>query len=110
MPKALGEVAKVLRSKNAGAFDITLDVFFWTSEAYRAFKRSELLTRETLARLYQIEPERIRSIHWHDEINAVKATIPRRLSCGRPGDTDVYGCQQYIPLWNLEVPDEVGGA
>lgn len=110
MGQRLGEVAKVLRSKNAGAFEITFDIFFNTHASYQAFKRLGILTPELLARLYRITPADIRSIHWYDEVNAVKATIPRRLSCGEPGDTDVYACQQYIPLWYVEVPDEVARA
>ena len=28
----------------------------------------------------------------------------RRIPSGGPGETDVYGCQQYAPLFALEVP------
>ena len=100
----LGDIARVLRSKNAGAFEITFDVFFPDKASYEALRRSGIFTADLLASLYHIKPENVRSIHWYDEVNAVKATIPRRLSCGEPGDTDVYACQQYIPLWYVEVP------
>jgi hypothetical protein len=110
MSQRLGDVAKVLRSKNAGAFEVTFDIFFHDRASYQAFKRSGIFTPELLATLYKIAPADVRSIHWYDEVNAVKATIPRRLSCGEPGDTDVYACQQYIPLWSVEVPDEVARA
>jgi len=110
MSHRLGDVARVLRSKNAGAFEITFDIFLHSRASYEAFKRSGILTPELLAKIYKIPASAVRSIHWYDEVNAVKATIPRRLSCGEPGDTDVYACQQYLPLWYVEVPDEVAAA
>jgi hypothetical protein len=103
----LGDLATVIRSKNAGAFDITIDIFFPDRETYSSIKQSGLLAPSLIAQLYHISPEDIRSIHWYGEVNAVKVTVPRRLSCGEPGDTDVYACQQYAPLWYVEVPQTV---
>lgn len=107
MTHRLGDVVKVLRSKNAGAFAVTVDIFFHDRKTYDAFKRSEILTVDTLTRLYMLEPKDVRGIHWFDEVNAVKATIKRRKSCGEPGDSDALAAQQYFPLWYLEVPPEV---
>lgn len=106
MPR-LGDVVKVLRSKNAGAFAITLDIFFHDRESYEAFKRLGILVPERLASLYSIRPDQVLSIHWFDQVSAVKATIERRVSCGEPGDTDTLGAQQYPPLYYLEVPEEI---
>ena len=36
----------------------------------------------------------------------IKANIKRNIPSGGPGETDVYGCQQYAPLFSLEVPWE----
>ncbi len=52
MSQRLGDVAKVLRSKNAGAFEVTFDIFFHDRASYQAFKRSGILTPELLATLY----------------------------------------------------------
>lgn len=103
----LGNVVKVLRSKNAGAFAITLDIFFYDRQSYETFKRLGLLTPDRLADLYSISINQVRSVHWFDQVNAVKATIARQISCGAPGDTDTLGAQQYFPLYYMEVPSEV---
>ena len=36
--------------------------------------------------------------------HAFKATIPRLVTAGDIGDTDVYGAQQHAPLLDVEVP------
>ncbi|MEW6425858.1 MAG: DUF4387 family protein, partial [Bacillota bacterium] len=33
-------------------------------------------------------------------------TIYRKRPSGSPGDADVFGCQQYPPLLDIEVPVE----
>ena len=35
---------------------------------------------------------------------AFKGTIPRRISSGDLGDTDVYGAQQHAPMLDVEIP------
>ena len=57
--KKLSELAKTIRSKNAGVNKITFDIIFRTAEAYETVKRSKAITRETMARLFNIPGERI---------------------------------------------------
>jgi hypothetical protein len=35
---------------------------------------------------------------------AFKATLPRLVSAGDVGDTDVYGAQQHAPLLDVDIP------
>ena len=65
-----------------------------------------MLTRETVARLYGIAPERISDFVEFDPANAIKFTIFRLRPSGSPGDPDIFGSQQYAPLLDLEVPVE----
>ena len=46
----LSELAKVLRSKNSGPFELTLDILFSDEAPYRRVKESGVLTRENIAR------------------------------------------------------------
>jgi len=109
MTRRLGDVVKVLRSKNAGAFEVTFDIFFHDRQTYDRFKGAGLLSPELMARLYHTEAAAVRSIHWLDDVWAVKVTMARRRGCGEPGDTDLYACQQYLPLWYLEISDDITG-
>ena len=51
---SLRELAQVIRSKNAGPFELTFDIIFDRKAAYEEVKASGALTAEKLARLYNI--------------------------------------------------------
>lgn len=104
MTRTLGEVAQVVRSKNAKPFRFTFDVIFNDPAIYERVKAAKVLTRERIAELYGIAPGEILSLHEFDPGLAIKFTFRRPIPQGRPGDTDVYGCQQHAPLLNVEVP------
>lgn len=100
----LSELAQTVRSKNAGVDLITFDVIFSDAVAYDRVKRARVLTRETVATLYGIGPERIADFVEFDPANAIKFTIYRLKPSGSPGDPDIFGAQQYAPLLDIEVP------
>jgi len=100
----LSELAKTIRSKNAGVNLITFDVIFAERSTYERVKRSRVLTRETVSKLYGIAPERIADFVEFDPANAIKFTIYRLRPSGGPGDPDIFGAQQYAPLLDIEVP------
>jgi hypothetical protein len=102
--KKLSELAKTIRSKNAGVDKITFDVIFADKDLYEQVKASGLLTRETVAELYGIGPERISDFVCFDPGYAIKFTIYRKIPSGSPGDGDIFGAQQYAPLLDVEVP------
>jgi len=100
----LTELATVIRSKNAGPFKITLDIFFKNEENYLEVKGSGVITKETIAKLYNLPENRILGIYFVDKVHGIKITILRGPSSGSASDTDVYGAQQHAPLLVLEIP------
>lgn len=102
--KKLVELAKTIRSKNAGVDKITFDIIFREKENYELVKRSGVLTKEKVAKLYGIDEARISDFVEFDPANAIKFTIYRQRPSGSPGESDVFGCQQYAPLLDIEVP------
>jgi hypothetical protein len=102
--RRLGDVARVVRSKNAKPFRLTFDVIFDDSAIYERVKAAKVLTRERIAQLYGVTPDRILSLHEFDPGLAIKFTLRRAVAQGSAGDTDVYGCQQHAPLLDVEVP------
>lgn len=100
----LGELARLIRSKNAGPFVLTFDVMFDEEETYRRVVASNVLTREAFARLYNLPEEKV-LLARHDAARAIKISIPRPVFSCDPEDGDCYGGQQFGPLVNLEVPD-----
>ncbi len=100
----LYDIAKTIRSKNAGVDRITFDVIFERAEDYRRVRDRGVLTRETVAALYRIHPDRITDFVAFDAANAIKFTLLRERPSGSAGDGDIFGAQQYAPLMDLAVP------
>ena len=100
----LYDLAEVLRSKNAGPLLITLDVIFADAATYHRVVDSEVLSPELIGTLYDIPPGDVQ-ITPFEAANAIKITIPRRgPTSGAPGDRDVYGAQQHVPLIDILIP------
>ena len=100
----LGDLAKLVRSKNAGPFWLTIDVMFDDEGKYRRVRDSGLITRDGIARMFGRNPDDIIVVN-HDVALAIKVSFPRPQSSGSKYDSDVYGGQQYAPLLALTVPD-----
>ena len=105
MTQRLADLAKTIRSKNAGTDKITFDIIFNDRANYERVKASNVLTRESMAALYRIDIRRITDFVSFDPAFAIKFTILREEPSGSPGDGDIFGAQQYAPLLTLEIPD-----
>jgi hypothetical protein len=103
----LRQVARVIRSKNSGPYELTLDVLFPGPEIYGRVKAAGVFTREVVARLYGVPPDQVLKLVHYDPAFAVKATLVRPVVSGAIGETDVYGAQQHAPLLDLELPEEL---
>jgi hypothetical protein len=101
----LGDLARFITSKNAGPFLVTIDIVFPDDETYRRVKALDLLTPESVAKRYGRSPDDVVGIHYFDPARAIKVTMKQPVPAGSPGDTDVYGAQQHVPLMNMEVRD-----
>ena len=101
--KTLKDIATVIRSKNAGPYELTLDVIFSDRKVFEDFCAKKIFNKETIAKLYKIEEKDVLSIVEFPPAMAVKATIVRPLASGALGERDVYGAQQHVPLMDLEV-------
>lgn len=102
MPR-IRDIAKACKSKNAGPFEVTLDVVFDERGLYERVRATGVLGPELFARLYNVRPEEVLFTEYPAG-NAFKATIPRLVASGDVGDTDVYGAQQHAPLLDVEIP------
>ena len=102
----LFEIASVLRSKNAGPFRTTFDIFFDDDKSYQRVRDSGLLTKEFVAELYSIEPQEVFGIFFVDMARGIKITIPKPadMACGDPHCRDLFGAQQHVPLMDIEIP------
>ena len=102
MKYVLKDVANVIRSKNAGPYELTLDVLLKEDELFTKLREADIINQKTIASLYRIPEEDVLSIVWFPNARAIKATIVRPLPSGAMGERDVYGAQQHAPLVNFE--------
>ena len=100
----LGDIATVVRSKNAGPYELTMDVMFDDEELYQKVKKTGVLCHEMVKRLYQITDDEVIACLFWDQARAFKATIKRPTSSGSFGETDVHGSQQHVPLLYTVLP------
>lgn len=109
MKKTLTELTNIVRSKNSGPYELTLDMMFKTRRIYEYVRDQRVINEKVICALYQIEPDQIINIICFDPADAIKVTIDRPICSGDLGETDVYGAQQHAPLLqiSIDVPDEV---
>jgi hypothetical protein len=100
----LKEIASVIRSKNAGPYELTFDIIFRDGETYQQVKRLGIVNRRLMEDLYGIPAEDVLSLVEFDPANAIKITVKRPRVAGDVGETDVYGAQQHAPLLDVEIP------
>lgn len=101
----LGDLADVVRSKNAGIHYVTIDVMFEEADVYRRVKESGALSASVFADRYGVPESAVRFFEYDPGL-AFKVTIPREVPAGSPGDRDLYGAQQHAPVLGIEIPVE----
>ncbi|GAB5593943.1 hypothetical protein Unana1_08843 [Umbelopsis nana] len=99
----LHSVSKIIRSKNAGPFEITFDVIFNDEASLERARASNILVPEVLGPLYKVKPEDVLTCMFYEQANAFKFTIPRWAPSGGFGEIDLHASQQHVPLMFLEL-------
>ena len=102
MPR-IRDIAKACKSKNAGPFELTIDVVFDDPALFRRVRSTGVICPALFARIYNVAEAEVIFTEYPAG-NAFKATVPRRIGAGDVGDTDVYGAQQHAPLLEVEIP------
>ncbi|OHW89738.1 hypothetical protein CSPAE12_11659 [Colletotrichum incanum] len=108
-PETLSDISRVLRSKNAGPYEITMDVMFESELVFEAVKGSGVLSPENVANALGIKPEDIVWLGFFAPALAFKVTIPRfrggkKASAGSFMENDIHGSQQHLGLSIMKLP------
>ena len=98
--KKLIDYTKILRSKNAGPLFITFDLIFQNKEDMQYVLQN--LKKGDIAQAYGTNENKI-DIIAYDVVKSIKITFPRKPISGSLKDNDIYGCQQHMPLANIEL-------
>jgi hypothetical protein len=102
----VGALADEVRSKNAGPFWITLDIFLANEPDYEYVLESGVITPEQIGALYTVPPEHVQ-IFPLPLLRAIKISFPRAVTAGSFEDRDQHAGQQHVPLASLAIPSPV---
>lgn len=101
MPK-LSEVCPRIRSKVAGPFWVTMDLFFDDADRFSKYHNHPAIQPEAIAKLYQTRPELV-SIYPVKSLSMVKISYPRLTPQGGVVERDMHSGQQYVHLLDVEL-------
>ncbi|TQS40424.1 DUF4387 domain-containing protein [Cryptosporangium phraense] len=95
----ISDLALEVRSKNAGPFWVTMELFMRDADGYRAVS---FVDERIVAELYRVDPGTIQ-IFRIPSLNIVKISFPRPVSQGSLRDRDMHAGQHHVPLALLAV-------
>ena len=98
----LVDICNIIRSKNSGPYELTLDIIFKSKEEFNMICEKKIIKEDLICNMYRIKKEDIINIVEFNPANAIKVTIKRPIASGNLGESDVYGAQQHAPLLTVE--------
>ena len=101
MPK-LRDVCRHIRSKVAGPFWVTIDLFFDTEENYRKYHDNAAIRPAAIAKIYETDASMV-AIYAVDDLNMIKISYPRATPQGGVVERDLHSGQQYVSLLDVEM-------
>jgi len=99
LPK-LRDIVQKVRSKNAGPFWLTIDIFCGTPEAFEQVQTK--LKTDAVARLYGADSQLLKRFEMAD-LNVVKISLPRPATQGAIDDRDMHGASWASLLAEMEL-------
>lgn len=103
MPR-IKDVCRHVRSKNAGPFWVTFDLFFSGVENFDKFSNSPTLGPELFERLYGFDPEKVKLFRV-PSLNMLKVSCARNGSQGGVIERDMHCGQQYVKLLEVDISE-----
>ncbi len=98
----LTDITDVIRSKNAGPYELTFDIMFSDRADFEKMRERKLIDEKLVCDIFHVPASDIIGIVFFAPAKAIKITIKRPICSGDVGETDVYGAQQHAPLLDLE--------
>ena len=98
------DMAVVIRSKDAGINRLTFDIIFTSGENYEAALRSNVFSKDNVARILALPADRVVGTFFVDTCNAIKISIDRPNISASVDERDVFGAQQQAAIECLNIP------
>ncbi len=94
---SLSSLCRHVRSKNAGPFWITVDIFFKDQASYDGYVEAPALQADALARAFDVPAAAVKRFPVPD-LRVLKVSFPRKVPQGGSFERDMHGGQQYVRL------------
>jgi Domain of unknown function (DUF4387) len=101
MPR-LRDVCRYVRSKNAGPFWVTVDLFFDSADNYAQYHGDPAISIQSIAAIYGVDPVYVKRFEVKS-LNMVKISYPRTTPQGGVVERDMHSGQQFVPLLELQL-------
>jgi hypothetical protein len=101
VPK-LKDVCRYVRSKNAGPFWVTVDLFFDSAESYAQYHDDMAISAPAIAAIYGVDAADVKRFEVK-ALNMVKISYPRTTPQGGVLERDMHSGQQFVPLLDLQL-------
>jgi hypothetical protein len=98
----LRDVCRNVRSKNAGPFWVTVDIFFNSPEHFERYSSSEALGSDVFASALGVDAAFVKRFPVPD-LNVLKVSYPRKTPQGGVEERDMHQGQQYVRLLDVEL-------
>lgn len=98
----LSDVCRYVRSKNAGPFWITTDLFFHDRASYERHAAGDALSPAAVAPRLGVEAGEVRRFNVPDLL-VIKFSYPRQQPQGGAIERDMHGGQQFVDLLDLRL-------
>jgi Domain of unknown function (DUF4387) len=98
----VNDVCQNVRSKNAGPYWVTFDLFFKNAEDFARYARCKALGPTTFERLFGADPALVKSFPV-EKLNMVKISYARSTPQGGVIERDLHCGQQFVRLLNVEL-------
>lgn len=96
----LKDAARYVRSKNAGPFWVTFDIFFADAEAFALYHAAPELSDDAIAGLYGVAAESVRRFTV-PSLSVLKISIPRAAPQGGALERDMHSGQLFVRLLDV---------
>ncbi|MHC1559246.1 DUF4387 family protein [Actinomycetospora sp. C-140] len=102
--RPLREMAKVIRTKDAGVDRLTYDILFNDEHDYRAALRSGVFARDRITAMLPVPAEHVVGTYQVPASLAIKISIDRPIISASADERDVFGAQQQAEFILMSLP------
>ena len=97
--RTLGQQVQRIRSKNAGPFWVTIDIFCGSKEVYQNVLIK--LENKIIIELFKIPGQTLKKFQI-ENLNVIKFSFPRKIVQGHIADRDMHGAQFAVLFSEVE--------